>query len=163
MVACSSRENWINKVQSVLVSMTAFSYCYKSHYKLISRKIQQCQSSAGSRAKDAAGTAAFYVCISSVRTREGSLRNLKQPARAYTAATRESTDQLWILCRLFCIVFYQDCHAAFQTCTGWFKNTIPHTCFYKSCLGFFFFLLVSLLMKVDRKHCSTLCIAGKYE
>lgn len=119
--------------------MTAFSYCYKSHYKLISRKIQQCQSSAGSRAKDAAGTAAFYVCLSSVRTREGSLRNLKQPARAYTAATRESTDQLWILCRLFCIVFYQDCHAAFQTCTGWFKNMIPHTCFYKSCLGFFFF------------------------
>lgn len=73
----------------------------------------------------------------------------------YAAAVWEPTDQLRILYRLFCIVFYQDCHEAFQT----FSTSAFTSPFWDFC----FFFLVSLPIDVDSYKESTAIHCAKLE
>lgn len=73
----------------------------------------------------------------------------------YAAAVWEPTDQLRILYRLFCIVFYQDCHEAFQT----FSTSAFTSPFWDFC----FFFLVSLPIDVDSYKESTEIYCAKLE
>lgn len=107
-------------------------------------------------AKDVGGTAAFYVCISSVRTPEGrrQLKKLKASSKSvcccHVRVYRPTVNSIQVTL-----------HSILSRLPWSFSN-ILHICFYKSFLGFLFFL-VSLLMHVDSYKESTAVHCAKLE
>lgn len=110
-------------------------------------------------AKDAGGTAAFYVCISSVRTPEGrrQLEKLKATSKSVCCcrvrAYRPTANSIQVIL-----------HSILPRLPWSFSN-ILHICFYKSLLGFlfFFFFLVSLPIDVHGYKESTAIYCAKLE
>lgn len=108
-------------------------------------------------AKDAGGTAAFYVCISSVRTPEGrrQLEKLKATSKSlcccHVRAYRPTANSIQVIL-----------HSILPRLPWSFSN-ILHICFYKPLLGFLFFFLVSLPIDVHSYKESTAIYCAKLE